>query len=369
MSTKRGKSIDFLLLLCHNGYMIFQTIKNQARTRGSKIALVGTGKQYTYSELIKSVEQLAAILSTAVLPGERILFASNKDYHYVRMVLACEILGITFMPTVPDLSEEELDRIVDASSPDHIIMSEEDALSLTPHDKALIYVTKSDHMHIVLFTDYDTNTPKAIAHSAAGCMLSCLNSIVMHEMNAEDVILSQLSPSTIGGLYLFVLPGLIKGCTVIIEQFNSTSYPVLCEEHKPTIGIIVSDMISTLQDLKDMSHWRELSVDSAIISEEIVDTLFAKGVPVVRDLYGTTETHVPSFTFLIKPDTKHKLQLECNDQYEYKLDRHNQLWIKSPLLMSKYINMNTTFDSDGYWCTGDVFERKHNKLFYKSELK
>jgi len=31
--------------------------------------------------------------------------------------------------------------------------------------------------------------------------------------------------------------------------------------------------------------------------------------------------------------------------------------------------MNATFDSDGYWCTGDVFERKHNKLFYKSELK
>ena len=113
MTTKRGKSIDFLLLLCHNGYMIFQTIKNQTRASGSKVALVGTGKQYTYSELIKSVEQLAAILSTAVLPGERILFASNKDYHYVRMVLACEILGITFMPTVPGLSEEELDNIDD----------------------------------------------------------------------------------------------------------------------------------------------------------------------------------------------------------------------------------------------------------------
>jgi len=23
-------------------------------------------------------------------------------------------------------------------------------------------------------------------------------------------------------------------------------------------------------------------------------------------------------------------------------------------------------DSEGYWCTGDVFERKHNLLFYKS---
>ena len=342
--------------------MIFQTIKNQTRASGSKVALVGTGKQYTYSELIKSVEQLAAILSTAVLPGERILFASNKDYHYVRMVLACEILGVTFMPTVPGLSEEELDRIVDASSPDHIIMNEEDALSLTPHDKGLIYTTKPDAIYTVMFTNGSTLESKPVAHTSGGCLLVCLNSIILYSMIEKDVVLSQ---SPIDDLYLYTLPALMKGCTIVMEQFN----PDLCEKYKPTLGNVTSDMVSELPDLKDMSYWKELSIDNSIISEEIVDTLFSKGVSVVRNLYGHTETHVPSFTFLIKPDTKHKLQLECNDQYEYKLDRHNQLWIKSPLLMSKYINMNATFDSDGYWCTGDVFERKHNKLFYKSELK
>ena len=49
-------------------HMIFDTIKNVARENGSKTALICKDKQYTYSELIESVEKLAAILSTAVHP-------------------------------------------------------------------------------------------------------------------------------------------------------------------------------------------------------------------------------------------------------------------------------------------------------------
>ena len=188
-------------------------------------------------------------------------------------------------------------------------------------------------------------------------------------MKPEDVVLSQSSPSTISGLFLYSLPGLIKGCTVIMEQFDSNSFSALCEEHKPTIGTVVPGMMSAVKNVKDMSHWKELSVDSTIISEEMIETLFAKGVPAIRNLYGHTETHVPALTFLINPDTKHKLQLECNEHYEYKLDRYKRLWIKSPLLLSKYVNMKVKFDKEDYWCTGDVFERKHNKLFYKSVYK
>ena len=110
---------------------------------------------------------------------------------------------------------------------------------------------------------------------------------------------------------------------------------------------------------------RRLGINSNIISDELVEKLFEKGVPLIRNLYGHPETHTPSFTFLIKPETEHKLQLECNEQYEYKLDRYSKLWIKTPLMMSKYINMDMGLDKEGYWCSDDVFEHRHNKLFYK----
>lgn len=285
------------------------------------------------------------------------------------MLLACDIIGVTFIPTKPNLSVEELDWIVSESTPDHIIMSEEDALALAPHNQALVYVVKNDSIYVVIFTKGSTLESKAAAHTGAGCFLSCLNSIILHNMSPEDVVLSQSSPSTIEGIFLYSIPGLMKGCTVIMEQFNSESFASLCEKHKPTISTIESHMMSTIKDVKDMAHWRELSVDSTVISEEMIDTLFEKGVPVIRSLYGHTETHVPSFTFLITPDTKHKLQLECNEHYEYKLDRFKRLWIKSPLLISKYVNIDIELDREDYWCTGDIFERKHNKLFYKSTYK
>ena len=37
--------------------------------------------------------------------------------------------------------------------------------------------------------------------------------------------------------------------------------------------------------------------------------------------------------------------------------------------MMGYMNADAEFDEHGYWCTGDVFERKYNLLFYKSRKK
>ena len=119
--------------------MIWEAIKVQAKNNGGKTALICHDKKYTYSELVESVEKLSATISTAIKPGERILFASKKEYHYLRMVLACDKLGVTFMPTMPDLPEHVLDQIKSASKPDHVILNEEDALNLQPHNQGLLF--------------------------------------------------------------------------------------------------------------------------------------------------------------------------------------------------------------------------------------
>jgi len=372
---KRGLSVDFPLFLWYNRIMIFETIKQASWEHGSNTALVWKDKQYTYTELVESVEQLAAILSTAVRPGESILFASEKEYHYVRMVLACDILGVTFIPTHPNLPEDYLFDIVDACKPDHVIMSEQDALELKPHNKGLVYVKEDNATYTVLFTSGTNGNPSAVVHSAAGCMLGCLHSISIHKLTSDDVILSQLPPSTIAGMYLYTLPGLMKGATVIMEQFEPRRYIELCNKWKPTIGTTVPAMILALQKVRkwkdySMSHYRQLSIGSTAITDEVIDILFEKGVPLVRHLYGCTETHVPALTYLIEPDTKHKLQLEVLEFYEHKLDRFGVLWLKGPTVTRQYLNSEETIiNSEGYWCTGDVFERKHNKLVFKTRAK
>ena len=354
--------------------MIYQTFKQTAKRFPNKDALICGDKTYTYSELASSVDNLIAVLSTAVMPGERVLFASDRWHNYVRMVLACDALGVTFMPTYYDLPKAVIDDISKASKPDHIILNEDDAINLRPHNKGLVCVKGKEYVYTVLFTSGTTGAPKAVAHSNKACYDACIQNIDIFNMNADDVILAQLPPPTIAGLYLFPLPALMIGATVVMEAFNPRRYAELNLTYKPTVGIIVPAMIVAMNRVRswhelDMSHWRELSVGSTVIPEEMLNMLFDKGVPVIRDLYGCTETHVPPFTYLIEPDTKHKLQLECTPNYQYKLDRYGVMWIKGSPVMMDYLNDDAKFDENGYWCTGDVFERRHNKLFYKSRQK
>lgn len=354
--------------------MIYQTFKQTAKRFPNKDALICGDKTYTYSELASSVDNLIAVLSTAVMPNERILFASERWHNYVRMVLACDALGVTFMPTYYDLPKAVIADISEASKPDHIILNEDDASNLKPHNKGLVCVKGKEYVYTVLFTSGTTGAPKAVAHSNKACYDACIQNIDIFSMNSNDVILAQLPLPTVAGLYLFPLPALMIGATVVLEAFNPRRYAELNLTYKPTVGIIVPAMIVAMNRIRswhklDMSHWRELSVGSTVIPEEMLNMLFDKGVPVIRDLYGCTETHVPPFTYLIEPDTQHKLQLECTPNYQYKLDRYGVMWIKGSPVMMDYLNDDAKFDEYGYWCTGDVFERKHNKLFYKSRQK
>lgn len=351
--------------------MIWETIKAQAKNHGSKTALICHDKSYTYNELITSVEKLGATLSTAIRPGERLLFSSEKEYHYVRMVLACDMLGVTFMPTMPNLTEGMVSRITNASKPNHIILNEDDASNLKPHNKGLVFAKGADDLYTVIFTSGTTGEPKAVPHTRMACVQGSIQNILIQTLTSDDVILSQLPPWTIGGLYLYTLPGLMKGCTVICEMFNPRKFVKICNEMKPTIGIIVPAMMLALSKTRgwkelDMSHWRELGFGSTVCPEEMLQELFNKGAPALRNLYGCTETHVPMFTHLATPDDPHPLQIHITDNYDFKLDRYGVAWIKGSCVTEGYLNQETPIDDDGYWCTGDVLETRHNLLFYKS---
>ena len=226
--------------------MIWKTIKQQARKHGSKAALICHDKTYTYNELVESVEKLSATLSTAVKPGERLLFASEKEYHYVRMVLACDILGVTFLPTMPNLTDGMIERITKAGKPDHIILNEEDALKLEPHKEGLIFSKTQDDMYTIIFTSGTTGDPKAVPHTRSACIKGTLQNVEIQTLTSDDVILSQLPPWTIGGMYLYTLPGLMAGSTVIAEMFNPRKFIKICNEMKPTIGIMVPAMMLAL---------------------------------------------------------------------------------------------------------------------------
>ena len=59
--------------------MIWETIKARAKTNGDKPGLVCHDKQYTYKELVESIEKLIAILSTAMSPAIKFYLPMIKN--------------------------------------------------------------------------------------------------------------------------------------------------------------------------------------------------------------------------------------------------------------------------------------------------
>ena len=59
--------------------MIWETIKARAKTNGDKLASVCHDKQYTYKELVESIEKLIAILSTVMSPWRSFILPMIKN--------------------------------------------------------------------------------------------------------------------------------------------------------------------------------------------------------------------------------------------------------------------------------------------------
>lgn len=351
--------------------MIWEQIKNTAKQFNNKTALICHDKEYTYSELVDSVEKLIAVLSTTMKPGERILFASEKEYHYVRMILACDALGVTFMPTFPNLPDAVVAQLVNASKPNHVILSEHDAENMKPHGEAINIDNSPDDMYTVIFTSGTTGEPKAVPHTRESCYIACKQNIDIHTITDNDLVLSQFPPWSVGGLHLYCLPGLMAGCTVIIELFSPRRYVELNKRYKPNIGIIVPAMMVALSKVRawadlDMSHWRELGIGSTVTPQEMIDKLFDKGVPAIRNVLGSTEAHVPMLNHVFTKEDPHHLQLKCSPNYEYKFDKDNVMWMRGPTVTKGYLNKETPFDEEGFWCTDDIYDIKDGMIFYKS---
>ena len=88
----------------------------------------------------------------------------------------------------------------------------------------------------------------------------------------------------------------MKGCTVLMEMFNPRKFIEINKEYKP-IGIIVPAMMVALHKTRgwkelDLSHWRELGFGSTVCPNEMLQELFDKGVPALRNLF-VSKTHVP----------------------------------------------------------------------------
>jgi len=383
-------------------------IDQHADNTPDKPALIFNNTSISYKSLAHQINGFTQILGTelSIKPGDRIAYLGLNSPEMIALIFACARVGAIFLPLNWRLAGPEHCQLMRHAKPvalfaeqgfiNHIddICDELSSIALVSfneaNDKWLSTKTlqeknagkpafippssiSEEDSILLCYTSGTTGVPKGALLSKKALATNALNSIDMHDLTAEDIVLTVLPMFHVGGLNIQTLPALFAGSTVVIhnrfeaEQFFETfsRYPITLTLVVPTVMyVIMAD--PRWQSLK-AKQLRMIAIGSSVVPESLVKAVCDWGVPLVQ-VYGATETcpiaaYTPAYDAARKPASTGKTALHC----EIKLVNENavqvadgekgEILVKGDNVLLKYWNDETATNevfTQQWFHTGDV---------------
>jgi fatty-acyl-CoA synthase len=148
---------------------------------------------------------------------------------------------------------------------------------------------------LICYTSGSTGKPKGVLLSQDALAWNAANCVAMHELTAEDRILTTLPLFHVGGLNNLTTPALQAGCTVVLHpKFDADACFDAIERERITLTVLVPAQLDMMMasprwHTADFSSLRMITTGSTIVPARITDAVHARGVPLVQ-IYGSTET-------------------------------------------------------------------------------
>jgi len=234
---------------------------------GDRVAIMGTGIQWTYSETLEKVNQIVHVLQNdlGLVPGNRVLLRGPNHPMLALTWFAVVKAGLIAVTTMPLLRAKELTEIIDkvevqAALCDSRFADELEAVDSTYLKHKIYYLSDDDNAlealmkskpttckavdtalndpAIIAFTSGSTGIPKATVHFHRDIMVICdtfPKSVV--KIEKDDVCIG--SPPIgftfgLGGILLF--PMRVGGASLMIEKYTPESYLQAIQDYKATIS-------------------------------------------------------------------------------------------------------------------------------------
>jgi fatty-acyl-CoA synthase len=300
-------------------------IARNAAFTPDKVALRYAGQSLTYAAFWRRIVTAAGALKAQVGIGRgdrvAILCANHPDY--LVLLYACARLGALLVPLNWRLAvPEQLFILGDASvkalfvqdafaavvpplreaQPGIRVIRLEDAgadtfESLLAHGRAEAGTEPVDTSSPVLlvYTSGTTGRPKGAVLRQEALVSNAVMSQHMHDLTANDHVLTVLPLFHVGGLNIQTTPALQLGATVTLHpRFSPEATLAAFAADRPTLVVLVP---STIQALighprwgeADLTSLRAVTTGSTQVPQALIDAVTARGVPVLQ-VYGSTET-------------------------------------------------------------------------------
>ena len=148
---------------------------------------------------------------------------------------------------------------------------------------------------LICYTSGSTGKPKGVVLTQRALICNAANSADMHDLTADDIILTTLPLFHVGGLNNQTTPALGTGCTVVLHpKFDPDATFDAIEQDGITLTVLVPAQLDMLMAHRrwasaDFSSLRMITTGSTIVPRHVIHAVHAKGVPLVQ-VYGSTET-------------------------------------------------------------------------------
>jgi len=323
--------------------MLSAWIERNARLIPEKTAIRFPGREVSYAELGTLVDRIAAALAASgVKRGDCVAFLGFNRPEMLALLFACARLGTLFMPLNWRLAGPEHSQMLQDCPPKALIVDSGFVAQTTGIRTTLAAgieliacgpgadgwtawedfcargtrpappASRDDENAplLICYTSGSTGKPKGVLLSQRAIVCNAANSIDMHELTADDVVLTTLPLFHVGGLNNLTTPALQAGCTVVLHpKFDADATFDAIEREGVTLTVLVPAQLDMMMAHRrwagaDFSGLRMITTGSTIVPMHIIHAVHDKGVPLVQ-VYGATET-CPIAVYLKAEDAMRK---------------------------------------------------------------
>src|SRR6516162_5026097 len=302
-------------------------IERNAQFAPAKTALQFGARSLNYGQLAQRIGETARAFKSQLSlgAGDRVAILAANHPDYLALLYACARLGAMLVPLNWRLAVPELAFIVRDASVKVLVVEQAFELAVEPLRTALPDLRivgldyapargialsallqgaegdgRNPHVDIsspllIVYTSGTTGHPKGAVLRQEALVWNAVMSQHMHDMTAEDHVLTVLPMFHVGGLNIQTTPALQLGATVTLHaRFAPETTLEAIERDAPTLTVLVP---ATIQAMIDHPRWRRTRLDSlrAIttgstqVPQHLIDAWVDRGVPVLQ-VYGATET-------------------------------------------------------------------------------
>jgi fatty-acyl-CoA synthase len=377
-------------------------IARNAAFTPDKLALRSREATWTYSSFAARIEGLARAMASqlGVQRGDRVAVLAMNHPDYLVLLYACARLGAMLVPlnwrlAVPEqlfiLSDadvralfvaEEFRTVAAAVKAQVIALNALDDLIAAGSGNERNPDTDWQTPLLLVYTAGTTGRPKGVVLTQQALLSNAVMSQHMHAMTSADHVLTVLPLFHVGGLNIQTTPALQLGATVTLHaRFTPEDTLRAIEHDKPSLTVLVPSTIQALAQHPrwqeaDLSSLRAISTGSTLVPQSLVDTVQARGVPVLQ-VYGATETSPIAIYTRLGGDLSRPLStglpgLLCEARVvdesgcEVAAGTPGEVEVRGPNVLTEYWRSpRATEDAlhDGWFRTGDIALRDADGFF------